>query len=188
LLIATLALASGCGSSGKSTTSGASASPATTSTASGGYRGYGGSSAPATTTATTPAATTPATPAPAGAAESIAAKSSKLGTILAAGAKQMTVYLFEADKGSVSACSGECAAIWPPVTVASAATAGAGAMSADLGTITRSDGTKQVTYKGHPLYFYAKDGDKGDAYGQGLKSFGASWYVLAPSGVKVDHS
>ncbi len=46
----------------------------------------------------------------------------------------------------------------------------------------------QVTYKGHPLYYFAKDGDAGDAYGQGSKSFGAGWYVLAPSGKKIDKS
>jgi predicted lipoprotein with Yx(FWY)xxD motif len=62
------------------------------------------------------------------------------------------------------------------------------ASSADLGTITRSDGTTQVTYKGHPLYFFAKDKDSGDAYGQGVKGFGADWYVLSPSGFKVDNS
>jgi predicted lipoprotein with Yx(FWY)xxD motif len=62
------------------------------------------------------------------------------------------------------------------------------AVSADLGTITRSDGSKQVTYKGHPLYLFAKDKDGGDAYGQGIKSFGAGWYALAPSGKKVDLS
>ena len=64
----------------------------------------------------------------------------------------------------------------------------AAAVAADLGTITRADGTKQVTYKGHPLYFFAKDKDAGDAYGQGVKSFGADWYVLKPSGDKVDDS
>jgi predicted lipoprotein with Yx(FWY)xxD motif len=63
-----------------------------------------------------------------------------------------------------------------------------GAMSADLGTITRPDGTTQVTYKGHPLYLYSKDKDDGDTYGQAIKSFGADWYVLAPSGTKVDTS
>ena len=98
----------------------------------------------------------------------------------------MTVYLFEADKGSKSSCTGACAAAWPPVT--GNPKAGAGAMAGDLGTITRPDGTKQVTYKGHPLYLYAKDGDAGDAYGEGLKQFGAGWYVLAPSGKKVDLS
>jgi predicted lipoprotein with Yx(FWY)xxD motif len=50
----------------------------------------------------------------------------------------------------------------------------------------RSDGTEQVTYKGHPLYFYDDDKDSGDAYGEGSKQFGASWYVLKPNGSKVD--
>jgi predicted lipoprotein with Yx(FWY)xxD motif len=122
------------------------------------------------------------------AAVAIVSKHNKLGTILAAGPKRMTVYLFEADKGSESACSGACAKVWPPVTVSSAATAGTGAMGADLGTITRTDGTKQVTYKGHPLYFFSRDGDSGDAYGEGSKAFGAEWYVLAPTGKKVDKS
>jgi predicted lipoprotein with Yx(FWY)xxD motif len=54
--------------------------------------------------------------------------------------------------------------------------------------IARKDGTKQVTYNGHPLYFYFKDKDEGDTYGQGSKTFGAPWYVLAPSGNKVDKS
>jgi len=61
-------------------------------------------------------------------------------------------------------------------------------MSADLGTVTRPDGTKQVTYKGHPLYRFIKDKDNGDAYGQGAKAFGSDWYALAPSGNKVDKS
>jgi predicted lipoprotein with Yx(FWY)xxD motif len=106
--------------------------------------------------------------------------------ILAAGPKRKTVYLFEADSAGSSACSAACSAVWPPVT--GTPRAGAGASAGALGTITRSDGTKQVTYKGHPLYYFARDGDAGDAYGQGIKSFGSSWYVLAPSGKKVDNS
>ncbi len=74
------------------------------------------------------------------------------------------------------------------MTTAATATAGGAAITANLGTITRSDGTKQVTYKGHPLYFFAKDKDDGDAYGQGVHGFGADWYVLKPSGAKVDNS
>ena len=58
----------------------------------------------------------------------------------------------------------------------------------ELGVTVRQDGSRQVTYHGHPLYFYARDGDKSDAYGQGVKSFGAGWYVLAPSGKKIDTS
>jgi predicted lipoprotein with Yx(FWY)xxD motif len=63
-----------------------------------------------------------------------------------------------------------------------------GASASDLGTITRPDGTTQVTYKGHPLYYFIKDKDSGDAYGQGSKAFGASWYVLKPNGSKLDKS
>jgi predicted lipoprotein with Yx(FWY)xxD motif len=117
----------------------------------------------------------------------VVSKHSKLGTVLAAGSKRLTVYLFEADKGSTSSCTGECAKVWPPVITAGTPTVGGSAVAADLGTTTRSDGTKQVTYKGHPIYFYVKDGDSGDTYGEGVNSFGADWYVLAPSGNKIDN-
>jgi predicted lipoprotein with Yx(FWY)xxD motif len=113
-------------------------------------------------------------------------KQKKLGTILAAGPKHMTVYLFEADKGGKSACSGECAHAWPPVLGTAKATGAA--VAADLGTVKRSDGKVQVTYKGHPLYYFIKDKDDGDAYGEGAKAFGSSWYVLKPNGSKVDES
>ncbi len=118
----------------------------------------------------------------------VVSKHSHDGTILAAGSKRMTVYMFDGDKGSTSNCSGACAQVWPPVTTAAAATVASGAVAADLGTTTRADGTKQVTYKGHPLYFFAKDKDDGDVYGQGVHGFGADWYVLKPSGAKVDNS
>jgi predicted lipoprotein with Yx(FWY)xxD motif len=114
----------------------------------------------------------------------ITTKQGKLGTVLAYGPKRLTVYMFEADRGAASSCSGACASLWPPVS--GHPRASGQAMSSHLGTITRPDGTMQVTYNGHPLYLYAKDKDDGDTYGQGLKSFGASWYVLAPSGSKVD--
>jgi predicted lipoprotein with Yx(FWY)xxD motif len=111
----------------------------------------------------------------------------KLGTILAAGKKELTVYLFEGDKkGLGSACSGQCAKFWPPVIGKGVATAKASA--SELGTISRSGGTTQVTYKGHPLYYFIKDKDGEDAYGQAIKAFGADWYVLTPSGNKIDES
>jgi predicted lipoprotein with Yx(FWY)xxD motif len=170
VLAATALAAAGCGSSKSSKASNAAnATPA-----------Y-----PSETTATTSATTTPA----GGSGTVIAVKhASKLGTILAAGPKKMTVYLFEGDKGAASSCAGACAAVWPPVTTSGAAVVHGAAMSADLGTIKRSDGTTQVTYKGHPLYFFAKDKDSGDAYGQGVHGFGSDWYVLKPSGSKVDNS
>jgi predicted lipoprotein with Yx(FWY)xxD motif len=66
--------------------------------------------------------------------------------------------------------------------------AGGAAVAANPGTVTHSDGTTQVTYKGHPLYQYIKDMATSDSYGQGIKSFGADWYLLAPTGRKVDKS
>lgn len=178
---AALLLASGCGSSSKSTTgsSNASASAPTTtaSTAASGGGAYGH----------TPAAAS-AGGSSGGAGVAVSTKHSKLGTILAAGPKHMTVYLFEADKNGTSACTGACAGAWPPVTTSGSPSASGAAVSGDLGTIMRPDGTKQVTYKGHPLYFFVRDKDGGDAYGEGVKAFGASWYVLEPSGAKVDNS
>jgi predicted lipoprotein with Yx(FWY)xxD motif len=170
-------LAAGCGSSSSSSSS------TKTVAASNAAQTQTGSAYAASTTNSTPAAT-PST----ASAVLITTKPSKLGTILAAGPEQKTVYLFEGDKGSASTCSGACVHVWPPVTTSGEAKSAGSAMAADLGTITRPDGTRQVTYKGHPLYFFARDGDKGDAYGQGVVGFGASWYVLAPSGSKVDKS
>ena len=98
------------------------------------------------------------------------------------------LYLFDADKSGKSACSGACAKVWPPLTTTSKPTAGGGAVSADLGTITRSDGTKQVTYKGHPLYYYAADTGPGQTTGQGSNNFGAKWWLVAPSGAAITQS
>ncbi len=169
--IAVAALLAGCGSSSSSSSSSAASAPPASTSA---QRAYGvASSAPAASSA--PVAL-------------VVSKPNKLGTVLGAGPKRLTVYLFEADKGSTSSCSGACAAVWPPVTTTGQPKAVAGALTADLSTIKRPDGSVQVTYKGHPLYYYAKDGDAKDAYGQGLKQFGAGWYVLAPSGHKIDQS
>ncbi len=148
------------------------------------------SSAASATTASTPAAATTTTTVASGATTGIAtvsvAKSSDLGSILVVGPKQRTVYLFAADKGPMSTCSGACAEVWPPVITTGNPKAAGGANTADLGTITRSDGTKQVTYKGHPLYYYAGDGPNGgETTGQAISSFGAPWYVLTPSGSEV---
>jgi predicted lipoprotein with Yx(FWY)xxD motif len=172
---AAVALAAGCGSSGNSTTTAtSSAAAATSKQATPGSR-YGAG-----------AATTSNPVAGSATGVTISVKHAKPGTILAAGPKNMTVYLFEADKNGQSACSGECAKDWPPVTTGGRPQVN-GASSAMIGTIMRSDGTKQVTYNGHPLYFFEKDGDAGDAYGQGVKAFGANWYVVAPSGNKIDN-
>jgi predicted lipoprotein with Yx(FWY)xxD motif len=95
------------------------------------------------------------------------------------------VYLWAADSMNKSTCSGACAGAWPPVTTMGKVTAVDGAKAADLGTITRSDGTKQVTYSGHPLYYFAGDSGSGQTNGQGSDSFGAKWWLVAPAGAKI---
>jgi len=113
--------------------------------------------------------------------------SSPRGQLLVDGSGR-TLYLFEADKGTSSTCDGPCAQAWPPLLTTRAPSAGTGANAADVGTTTRKDGTSEVTYHGHPLYYYVGDSKTGDTTGQGLNQFGAKWYVLAPSGDKIDNS
>jgi predicted lipoprotein with Yx(FWY)xxD motif len=99
--------------------------------------------------------------------------------------KGRTVYLFQKDTGSMSTCSGACATDWPPVTTTGKPTAGSGLTASMVGTTTRSDGTKQVTYNGHPLYNYVGDQKAGDTNGQGISAFGAKWYAVSPAGSTV---
>lgn len=110
--------------------------------------------------------------------------SSSAGTFLA-NSSGHAVYLWTKDSSGMSACSGACAGAWPPVTTTGTVTASGGAKSSDLGTITRSDGTKQVTYDGHPLYFFSGDSGPGTASGQGNDGFGAKWWLVSPSGSDV---
>jgi predicted lipoprotein with Yx(FWY)xxD motif len=93
-----------------------------------------------------------------------------------------TVYLFKADVGTKSACTGACAKAWPPLLATGTPTAGSGAHQSLVGMTTRSDGSKQVTYNGHPLYLFIKDKKPGQTNGQGVVAFGAAWFVLSPAG------
>lgn len=123
-----------------------------------------------------------ASPSPAGAGTSIAvASDAKLGSILV-DAKGKTVYLFVADKGTASTCYDACAQIWPPVLTSGPPQAGAGALASLLGTTTRTDGKIEVTYAGHPLYYFLQDKKPGDTTGQGINGFGGLWWVLSASG------
>ncbi|MGC1564717.1 MAG: hypothetical protein WA794_01730 [Trebonia sp.] len=110
--------------------------------------------------------------------------SSSAGTFLA-NSSGHAVYLWTKDSDGMSACSGACAGAWPPVTTTGTVTASGEAKSSDLSTITRSDGTKQVTYDGHPLYFFSGDSGPGMASGQGNDGFGAKWWLVSPSGSDV---
>jgi predicted lipoprotein with Yx(FWY)xxD motif len=124
-------------------------------------------------------------PATAGAAKkTIEARSSRLGKILV-DSQGRTLYLFKKDSRGKSACSGECAKFWPPLRAGARPTAGRGISAAKVGTISRSDGTRQVTYNGHPLYRFLQDSRPGQIHGQGLTAFGASWFVLSPAGTQI---
>lgn len=114
----------------------------------------------------------------------VKATSTGLGTILV-DSQGKTLYLFERDTGPTSTCSGACLQNWPAVTTHGKPQAGSGATASTLGTTKRSDGTTQVTYAGHPLYYFAGDSSAGDMNGQAVDAFGAKWYVVTPSGTAV---
>jgi predicted lipoprotein with Yx(FWY)xxD motif len=173
--IAVLALAivaAGCGSSNSNNSS------TSASGGGGGLYGGGGSSTTSTTASSGGAA-----------AVVSVANNPKLGKILV-DSKGLTLYYFEKDKkgGTSSTCSGACASVWPPVTTSGSAKATSGAQASKLGTIKRSDGSSEVTYNGWPLYTYVSDTKPGDAKGNDLKQFGASWYALTPAGVHPPES
>jgi predicted lipoprotein with Yx(FWY)xxD motif len=117
----------------------------------------------------------------------IATTKGSVGTYLTAD-NGRTIYLWVADTGGKSVCSGTCAKYWPPVETKGKPTAGSGVTAGDLGTITRSDGSQQVTYNGHPLYYFLVDKSPGQTNGQGNNGFGAKWWVVAPSGNAITTS
>ncbi len=95
-----------------------------------------------------------------------------------------TLYLFEGDKRNRSTLSHAGFAVWPAFTSGGNPQAENGVSAAHIAVI-KSDGKRQVTYYGHPLYYYVVDKTSGETHGQGLKEFGALWYVLSPTGSSV---
>jgi len=137
--------------------------------------GCGGSPGTTTTTAAAPPAASPT----AAAAVDLKTASSRAGTIVV-DAKGMSVYFFTKDvkDSGTSACTGACLSMWPPV-LSTAATPSAEGISGSLGTIATSDGAKQVTLNGLPLYYYEQDKNPGDILGQGVSDV---WYLANPAG------
>jgi predicted lipoprotein with Yx(FWY)xxD motif len=147
----------------------------------------GSSPSPAASPTIAPVATPKATPTPAPrpSGTTIGTGNTRLGSILV-DAKGRTVYLFVADFGTSSRCnSAQCVQYWPPVLTTGSPQAGAGANAALLGTTKRADGTTEVTYAGHPLYYFISDKRAGDLTGQGIDGFGGPWYVVSPSGKAI---
>jgi predicted lipoprotein with Yx(FWY)xxD motif len=112
------------------------------------------------------------------------ANNADLGKILV-DSQGRTLYLFQKDSGTKSACFDACAAAWPPLRAAGKPTVGKGLAASKVGTTARSDGKPEVTYNGHPLYTYAGDQSAGDTNGQGLTQFGGGWFALSPAGNMV---
>lgn len=104
------------------------------------------------------------------------------------GARGRALYLWAADSNGQSSCSGACAKVWPPVLASVTPSVSGGATASDLGLATRSNGLKQVTYNGHPLYYYSADPGSGTTHGEGSSSFGAKWWLVSPSGAGITKS
>jgi predicted lipoprotein with Yx(FWY)xxD motif len=116
----------------------------------------------------------------------VAVRTSSLGRIIV-DSKGITLYDFAKDKGTTSACYGACAALWPPLISKGRPIAGQGVHASLLGTTKRKDGKLEVTYGGHPLYYFVSDRKPGQTTGQGLNQFGAPWWVLSPAGKEIHH-
>jgi len=168
-LLALAALALGIAAAGCGGSSSSSATPAATGTnassGSSGAYGYGGGGGSSTSSS----------------AVTVKTASSPLGTILV-DQDGKTLYLFEADSMNKSNCSGGCLTLWPPVMANGKATAGSGVSAGMIGT---ASGSSQVTYAGHPLYWFSGDTAAGDTNGEGLTDFGGAWYAVSPAGKAV---
>ena len=159
-LVAAALIAAGCGSS-----------------SSAGNYGGGVTASPATTPSAQPTAVATGT--------AIDVGSTKLGQVLV-DSNGRTLYLFAADTSTQSTCnSAACVQYWPPLLTNDAPQAGTGVNAGLLGTTRRQDGTTEVTYAGHPLYYFLSDKKAGDVTGQGVNGFGGPWYVVSPSGMSI---
>lgn len=138
-------------------------------------------SAPAPTAMPTPSAAPP--PPATGTATSLRSVAT-LGSILV-GPNGNTLYMFLGDTSAMSNCNGSCAQNWPPLTTHGAPRATAGVAQSLLSTIKRQDGSMQVTYHGHPLYYFVADSGPGMASGENIDAFGAKWEVIDAAGVAV---
>ena len=125
------------------------------------------------------------TAAPAGSGNGVVSTAkTDLGTILVDSAGK-TIYMFEADAEGKSACTGSCLSSWPIVKAPASVPSTVSGVSAKLGVLERSDGARQLTVAGRPVYTYAGDSKAGMTSGQGNTGFGAQWWVLSPDGASI---
>jgi predicted lipoprotein with Yx(FWY)xxD motif len=138
----------------------------------------GGSSSNAPATSAPPTTTSSAAPTTAGTSVTLKTENGTAGVWLADQAGR-TLYIFTKDTGTTSTCYGACATAWPPLTTTGTVAASGSVSASQLGTTTRTDGTKQVTYAGHPLYYFQSDTSAGQTKGQGVQGV---WFLLGPTG------
>ncbi len=131
-----------------------------------------------------PAASSAANGATASGPAVVATADGTMGAFLTDGAGR-TLYLWLGDPSSTSLCTGQCATYWPPLLTSGTPTANGMADSKLLATSKRADGTTQVTYAGHPVYYYSGDKTAGATSGQGVNAFGYLWWVVSPAGAGI---
>jgi predicted lipoprotein with Yx(FWY)xxD motif len=165
-LLLALSIGAACGGSSSSTTTPTAARTAVPATQ---------ASAATTAPTATPKASTAATSPAAGASATVLTSSNAtLGKTILVNSAGFTLYTFANDTAGTSACTGPCATVWPPLPPGNGTPTGGAGVMGTLATITRSDGTKQVTYNGKPLYTFQSDGSAGQATGNGVNSFSAA--------------
>jgi predicted lipoprotein with Yx(FWY)xxD motif len=123
----------------------------------------------------------PATTSAAGPATSLTTQSGGYGVWLTDQTGR-TLYILTSDKGTASSCYGACATAWPPLLTTGPVAAAGAAVTGDLGTTTRTDGSTQVTYAGHPLYYFATETSPGQVKGLGAQGV---WFLVAPTGTVI---
>ena len=109
---------------------------------------------------------------------------SRYGKIVVDGSGR-ALYLFDADRSPVSTCYGACATAWPPLIETHPPTAGPDLAQALTSMTARTDGSQQVTYNGHPLYYYVGDRGPGEVNCQAVVEYGGGWYVVDRQGSKI---
>lgn len=132
----------------------------------------------ASTASPTPKPTATASPTPAPTIVAKVATDAKLGKILVDSASGKTLYTWAKDTDENSQCYDQCATFWPPLVTTAKTVAADGVTAGKFGTSARKDGSLQVTFNSHPLYFFARDAAPGDTNGQGSTGFGAVWTVV----------
>jgi predicted lipoprotein with Yx(FWY)xxD motif len=138
----------------------------------------------ATARAGAPAPATTSPPTGSAGAGTVMTGTGPKGTYLVDG-QGKSLYLFVPDTNGTSTCYGPCATAWPPLTGTATPKAGPGVNAAMLATTNRTDGSKQVTYTAHPLYYWSGDTKPGDTTGQGLNNLGGLWWLVAPNGTAI---